>query len=120
MSEQETLKGKIKRIFIGTEDEMEEFARELCLGNNYEYPAFFYKNAIECLKDEGYRDYIITGTEIYEVIETEDFSYDDIFEASKNPDGTISFVLSYYNGGCSFSEAIQEALENMKEDVNND
>lgn len=35
---------------------------------------------------------------------------DDIFESKKNDDGTIDFEVKYYNGGCGFNEAIDEAL----------
>jgi len=35
----------------------------------------------------------------------------DIMEATENPDGTISFILQFYNGGCGFEEALECALE---------
>jgi len=35
---------------------------------------------------------------------------DDIFLSTKNDDGTIDFEIKYYNGGCSFDEAIETAL----------
>ena len=35
----------------------------------------------------------------------------DIFESNKNDDGTINFHVMYYNSGCSFDEAIDEAIE---------
>lgn len=39
---------------------------------------------------------------------------DDIFNATQNLDGTIDFHVMYYNGGCSFNEAIEEAISNME------
>jgi hypothetical protein len=113
MSEQETMKGKIKEIFCGDEEDMEIFAKELCKKNRYDYTEFC-GSYLECLIDEGYKDYIITNNKIYEILETKDFEYNDIFEAEGNSDGTISFIVSYYNGGCSFNEAIEEALDNME------
>ena len=41
--------------------------------------------------------------------------YDNVFQATKNEDGSYDFVVKYYNGGCGFSEAIEYALENCKE-----
>lgn len=43
-----------------------------------------------------------------EYIET----YEDMFTSSKNENGTIDFEIKYYNGGCGFGEAIDEALGN--------
>lgn len=31
-----------------------------------------------------------------------------------NLDGTYNYVLSYYNGGCGFGEAMQYAWEKLK------
>lgn len=35
---------------------------------------------------------------------------DGIFEATKNEDGSYSYVLQYYNGGCCWEEALLSAL----------
>ena len=39
---------------------------------------------------------------------------EDIQNAHDNGDGTIDYEVMYYNGGCSFNEAIEYALEDMK------
>lgn len=53
---------------------------------------------------------IIKG-KVYEIQrESLDNGY-DIFESTKNEDGTIAFHVKYYNGGCGFEEALQEALK---------
>lgn len=45
-------------------------------------------------------------------VEKEDYEpADDIFTSSKNEDGTIDFEVKYYNGGCGFNEAIDEAIK---------
>lgn len=51
---------------------------------------------------------------VYEVEEVKIDPYDDIFESSKNEDGSINFEVKYYNGGCGFNEAIVYALDNAK------
>ena len=38
-------------------------------------------------------------------------SDDDLYRSTKNPDGTITYVLKYYNGGCSWNEALEESLK---------
>lgn len=49
---------------------------------------------------------------VYKVEKVHVDPYGDIFESSKNEDGTIDFEVKYYNGGCGFNEAIGYALEN--------
>lgn len=38
----------------------------------------------------------------------------DIFQGYENGDGSVDFVVSFYNGGCSLPEAIKEAYKNRK------
>lgn len=66
----------------------------------------------EKLEDEGYRKYFITDAAVYEVEAEEKDPDDDIFRATKNEDGSIDFEVKYYNGGCSFNEALDEAIRN--------
>ena len=47
-----------------------------------------------------------------------DISDDDIFEANLNKDGSISYIVSYYNGGCCFEEALETAIEKLEGDKN--
>lgn len=32
----------------------------------------------------------------------------------KNPDGTLSYIVKFYNGGCGFNEALEAAYERIK------
>ena len=41
----------------------------------------------------------------------------DIFNAHDNNDGTIDYEVLYYNGGCSFDEAVEYAIDNMKSKI---
>ena len=56
--------------------------------------------------------YCLFENKIYKVVDTE-FN-DDICLATKNDNGTISFVLGFYNGGTCFSEMLDEALKLLK------
>lgn len=38
----------------------------------------------------------------------------EIFQSKKSNDGAIHFETRYYNGGCGFNEAIENALENQE------
>jgi hypothetical protein len=50
------------------------------------------------------------GDEWYEVIEDNEYNDVDLSETFYNDDGTISYLLGYYNGGCCFEEALGHAL----------
>jgi len=63
------------------------------------------------LEDEGYRKYFITDTAVYEVGGRDKDPYGDIYNATKNEDGSIDFEVRYYRGGWSFNEALEEAIK---------
>ena len=52
------------------------------------------------------------GGIVYEV-ETKDIEGEDIATSSRNDDGSIDFQVKFYNGGCSFNEAIEDALKKL-------
>lgn len=58
---------------------------------------------------------VIDESKLYKIVQEEKTDpYEDIFRASVNSDGTISFDVKYYNGGCCKREAIQTALIRME------
>ena len=114
MSEQETHVGKLKLIFTGTEEQIEEFCKSKIKGS-FGFLDDDYDTYIEMFYDVFYKEFVIINNSIYEIIEDTYLDYNEIFEASLNEDGTISYVCSYYNGGCCFSEALEECLNNLKE-----
>lgn len=65
---------------------------------------------LEQLEDRGYKKFLVHSGNIYKVEKTQLDPNDDIVKATKCPDGTIDFEVKYYNGGCSFNEAIDAAL----------
>lgn len=60
-----------------------------------------------------YKSAIEIDGQIY-TIEKEEIDDSNLFLSKKNEDGTINFEIRYYNGGCSFDEAIREALKNKE------
>lgn len=68
---------------------------------------------VEQLLDEDCGDYIVHDGNLYSIDRKENNADEDIFDADKNEDGSISFTVRYYNGGCSFDEAIKIALKNL-------
>jgi len=68
---------------------------------------------MEWFTEEFYTSAVVTDGFVYEV-ERRCLSDQDIAISSVNDDGSISFTVSYYNGGCSFDEAIEAALKNLE------
>ena len=70
----------------------------------------YYEDNQEYFRDVfSEKAYEIDGI-VYEV-ETKNVEYEDIAISSRNDDGTIDFQLKFYNGGCSFNEALDDALK---------
>lgn len=70
-----------------------------------------YDSYLEQFREFFYKEYAIYNGEIYR-IDKEHSSTDDedISIAHKNQDGTIDFTIRFYNGGCSFDEALENAI----------
>jgi ATP:corrinoid adenosyltransferase len=117
MSEQVMYTGKIKKVDtgIGTfESFMEAVIKEKSMWNEYLERKNKYSETIEeFFLEEFYEKYVMISDELYEILTHEFYDTEDIFKAIDNKDGTYDFVVSFYNGGCSFNEAIEEALKGV-------
>ena len=109
MSETVTYKGKAKSTGLT--------AQQYCLNKGFsesdmeEYRSWeelFYEKVCDW-KTESH---CIVKGEVFEVISFENLEYESIFQATKNEDGSYDFLLQYYDGGCSFGEALEEAVKN--------
>ena len=98
----ETLEEQCKRVYI-ERFEPDDETLELC--DNFQ----------QHLGDEGWETFVIYNGDLYEAIQKKELDTMDIFNISKNEDGTYDFTLSYYNGGCCFSEAIEVAFRRLEE-----
>ena len=73
----------------------------------------FYDTWLEEFEDELYEKYIILNGDIFKIEMTNSDPYGDIFRASKDNRGHINFEVKYYNGSCSFQEAIERAMKGI-------
>lgn len=119
MSEQETHFGKVKEVDLYGAD-VEQWCKCYCIEhgtNKLDYDSWTeqYKDNFEF--DEKFK---VIGSKVYEVISDveEDDAY--IYRASRNSDGTINYILSFYNGGCGFEEALEDAINNMDNEQTGD
>jgi len=121
MSETETLKGKLKE-FVRTPNEtfqayVERFVKEKkqSIPSRYKGKQLSDDDVEEMFCEIFYKEHgAMLDKVIYEIIQIKNYDGDDIFEATRQQDGSIDFVLQYYNGGCSFTEALGYAFEKMK------
>lgn len=117
MSETVLYIGKLKPVekLLNVDETFEERCKRILKEHNYLELNDYCDSWEEMLCDELYDEYVIVDEDIYKIVEKNYRSIDDdVFEAHINNDGTISYEVMYYNGGCSFNEAIEEALQNIK------
>lgn len=115
MSEMVHYSGKLQLVDKLPNETLEEQCKRILAKHNYFELDSYCDSWREMLYEELYERYVIANNTIYEVVEKKHRSIDeDIFEAHANLDGSIEYEVMYYNGGCSFNEAIEEALENLK------
>lgn len=115
MSETVHYKGKLKKIEV---EDIETFKKETV--DNYfkttPAPSWYKEGEQEDFFDDDMREiYIVNNGNVYEILSKDNIDNEsDIFIANTNIDETIDYDVMYYNGGCGFSEAIEEALDRME------
>lgn len=73
-----------------------------------------YDTYAEVLLDYEYKNYVVHNDILYRVSKREIANDSDVFNATRHENGLIDFEVLYYNGGCSFDEAIGYALEDAE------
>ena len=111
MSETVHYKGVLRKVERLNEESLEEQCKRI-LGNK-ELPSY-YDTYQEYLLDEYYDGMTIQNGVVYQVEREEVDPYDDLFNAQVRDNGEIAFEVRYYNGGCGFNEAIEEAIKGME------
>lgn len=111
MSETECNIGKLIPVKLINGESNEGFAFRYCQENKIEKESYC-KTYVDQLFDDDYKGWFLHGDILYRC-ENERTDSGDIFKVTKNSDGSISYVLKYYNGGCSFSEAMDYALKGI-------
>ena len=120
MSEMEAHVGKLRKIRRNEGQSVEDWCREKCedKGVPSMLPELYdsWKETLLYHLD-FYEKLFFVNDEIWEVFDHIDLDDDDIYEMRPNPDGTISFVMRFYNGGTCLSECIEEGLEKLNKNI---
>jgi hypothetical protein len=111
VSETVHYKGVLKYVERNDGESLEEQCKRLL--ENKEIPSYFDSYA-EYFADEYYHKFTIQNGNLYSVEKEDVDPFYDMFNASITDNGDIKFEVRYYNGGCGFDEAIEEALKRIK------
>lgn len=91
---------------------LEVRAQCVCEAHHFERNDEYHDSWVDCLRDLGYRKFVIWKDAIYKV-EDEELDPDGFGTAKIHPNGIIDYVFSYYNGGADFDEAIEPVLNEV-------
>ena len=109
MSKTVHYKGVLRKVERLEGENLEEQCKRLL--NNKELPSYF-DSYEEFLLDNYYKSMTVQNETVYEIEKIEIDADSDIFNATIRDDGNVEFEVRYYNGGCGFDEAIEEAIKN--------
>jgi hypothetical protein len=112
MSQTETHFGKLKRVEINIP--LEEWFKEKCKEKGIEEIPSYYENWGETFRDNFPNRFFIHDEEVWEAIDHIESDGEDIDVMIPNEDGTITFVMQFYNGGTCLPEMIEEGLARLK------
>lgn len=110
MSDTVHYKGVLKPVEKLGGETLEEQCRRVLSGK--ELPSYF-DSYQEYLLDMNYMQMTIQDGILYAVERENVDPYTDIFNAQRQENGEIAFEVRYYNGGCGFDEAIEEAFTQL-------
>ena len=106
-------KGKLTEVKPSGNETLQEIAKRI-LEERKEIDRVNNNDYLEYLIDSLVVDYVAVDGRLYKYELKGGEHLDDIFHASEEEDGTISFEVKYHNGGRSFGNAIKEALNRNK------
>jgi len=121
----ETVHYRGKAIKLSKDPAIIEELAELMLAarGKTEYKKYYDGDAVKCLCEEFCEDYFYHSKSktLYrlETSKQEEW-YDDIISAERINSVLIGYELRYYNGGASFNECLEEALDDLYKQERNE
>ena len=111
MSDTVHYRGKLTLVSLGLN--LEDTCKEILLDLGIEYSLEIYASPGEALEDKAESDFVIINGSVYRNEFEELGPDDDIHSATLNEDGSISYEVRYYNGGCGFVEALEDSINKL-------
>jgi len=116
MSQMEYHSGRLRKIPMKMDDNLEAQCRRIILEHrpdlDIEYILDQYNSFEELMRDEYYGEYAVLNGRIYEILEHTQMD-DDTFDVWKDEDDIINFAGSFYNGGTSLDEMLEDGLKSL-------
>lgn len=110
MSRTETHFGKLRKISL-KDKTIEEFFQVKCNEKSIDNIDKYYDTWKETYFDNvSYEKFIVIKDDIWEVFEHVECNEDDVDIITTNEDGTLSFIMQFYNGGTCLTEMLEEGL----------
>jgi len=110
MSDYEKHSGKIIKVSLENESIRDSMVRIMDRDDikyRPEYPSYDFA--------DSYENYFVAGDSLYQIIEDVSDDIEDSFtNLTNNPDGSISYVTQFYNGGNGLSEMLEEAITKLQ------
>ncbi len=111
MSETEHIAGKLVPVHL---NKTIREAMRIILEEYGEYDDT--EGLVDQFEDIAYRKYIVHDNVMYLVVGAQVEDEQNIAKASLNDDGSINFEVRWYNGGASFGEIVEQALDKLGDD----
>lgn len=116
MSETVHYVGKLQIVEKLENETLEEICKRILNKHNYFDLKSYFDSWQEMLYDELYEKYVVVNDNVFEVLTKIDKGNEyDIFNIEVNNDKTYNYEVMYYNGGCGFNEAIEEAFNKLND-----
>lgn len=115
MSQTELHIGKLRKVELEQNQSLEDFYKEKLKNIGITELRKYDNDWEDAFRDEFYEKYFVINNVIWEIFDHEEKDdSDDIYELKPNEDGTLSFIMKFYNGGTCLSECIEEELKKLK------
>lgn len=118
MSEMVHYSGTMRLVLKKGNETLEDLCKRIMNLHGYSTLSIYMNSWEEYLHDEMYEKNVVVDGELYEILNRESFECDDnVFSATDIGNGKYKFEVMYYNGGCSFSEAVETAMRNTRKRI---
>lgn len=115
MSEMVHYSGTMRLVRKKRNETLEDLCKRIMNLHGYSTLSIYVNSWEEYLRDEMYEKIVVVDGELYEILNREKLGFDDnVFSVSDIGNGKYEFEVMYYNGGCSFNEAIETAMDNVR------
>lgn len=114
MSESVIEKGNLKLIKKLDSESLEEQCKRILNNRINNCELDYYESYKQALLSEFYYNYYIYNNDLYNLNYSSSDAYEDIAEGEIKEDGSINFLVSYYNGGACLHEMLHIVMDKIK------